>query len=108
MRCIKQILEDQIIPLEWKVFDLRCKYELPGSDYDIYISTGGPGDPLDGDGKWDVLWYRLMDELYEMNKNAEKKKFVFLICHSFQMISHHWKLAEITKRKSTAFGIFPV
>jgi homoserine O-succinyltransferase/O-acetyltransferase len=54
------------------------------------------------------LWYRLMDELYELNKNAEKKKFVFLICHSFQMISHHWKLAEITKRKSTAFGIFPV
>ena len=33
---------------------------------------------------------------------------VFFICHSFQMACRFFKVAEITKRKSTAFGVFPV
>jgi GMP synthase-like glutamine amidotransferase len=50
-----------------------------------------------------------MDKIWEHNKKpGVQKKYVFLICHSFQMIVHHWKLAEITQRKSTAFGIFPM
>ena len=107
MRGIKQIVEDQVFPNEWKVFDVRSKNELPGLDYDIYISTGGPGSPVTGIEEWDKRWCKLMDDIREYNKRATgNKKYVFLICHSFQMLVHHWGIADITKRRSTAFGIF--
>ena len=109
MRGIKQIVEDQVFPNEWKVFDVRGKNELPGLDYDIYISTGGPGNPLLDDGLYYKGWCKLMDTLWEHNKKeGTQKKYVFLICHSFQMLVNHWKLAEISQRKSTSFGIFPM
>lgn len=109
MRCIKSIIDEQLYPVTWDVFDVRTKQELPQLDYDIYISSGGPGNPLEGDGVWDKKYFELTDKLLENNTNDKKeKKFAFYICHSFQMICHHLKLAQITKRKSTAFGIFPV
>jgi GMP synthase-like glutamine amidotransferase len=37
-----------------------------------------------------------------------QKKFVFFICHSFQLVCRHWKLANVCERKSTSFGVFPV
>ncbi|MDQ6757517.1 MAG: GMP synthase, partial [Bacteroidota bacterium] len=37
-----------------------------------------------------------------------QKKYVFFICHSFQLVCRHWNLANVCKRKSTAFGVFPV
>src|SRR5688572_30791404 len=109
MRGIKQIVEDQVFPNEWKVFDSRAKNEIPGLEYDIYISSGGPGSPLTEQEQWYKDWCALMDAIWEHNKKPDvEKKYVFLICHSFQMIVNHWKLAEITPRKSTAFGIFPM
>ena len=36
------------------------------------------------------------------------KKYLFLICHSFQLVCRHFEIAEVTKRNSTAFGIFPI
>jgi len=39
MRGIKQIVEDQVFPNEWRVFDSRSKNEIPGLEYDIYISS---------------------------------------------------------------------
>ncbi|MBK6642315.1 MAG: GMP synthase [Bacteroidetes bacterium] len=109
MRCIKQIVEEQVFPIEWKVFDVRAKNEIPDLSYDVYISSGGPGNPLVGDEEWDRKWTSLMDAIFAHNKvPGNTKKYVFLICHSFQMMINHFKLAEITKRKSTAFGIFPV
>jgi GMP synthase-like glutamine amidotransferase len=33
---------------------------------------------------------------------------VLFICHSFQLACRHYDIAEITRRKSTAFGVFPV
>jgi len=108
MRGIKHIVEDQIFPNEWKVFDVCGKNELPDLDYDIYISSGGPGTPKADDEEWDRNWIRLMNQLWEHNKTGSDKKYVFFICHSFQMLVHHWKLAEVSKRISTAFGIFPI
>ena len=37
MRCIKQIVEEQVFPIEWKVFDVRAKNEIPDLSYDVYI-----------------------------------------------------------------------
>jgi homoserine O-succinyltransferase len=109
MRGIKQIVEDQVFPNEWKVFDVRANNDVPGLDYDIYISSGGPGCPISDDEEWDQKWIALMNKVWEHNKQpGAQKKYVFLICHSFQMLVHHWKLAELTQRKSSAFGIFPI
>ena len=50
MRCIKEIVKHFDSEYDWKVFDVRGKAEVPDLSYDIYISTGGPGSPHDGDG----------------------------------------------------------
>jgi homoserine O-succinyltransferase len=43
-----QRYEDQI---DWQRFDVRQKAEVPKvEDFDLFISSGGPGSPLDGDG----------------------------------------------------------
>ena len=109
MRCIREILagyEDQIT---YDEFDVRVNNDVPGTDYDIYISSGGPGNPLEGNGIWEVKFYDLVDRLWEMNLNGEgPKKHFFFICHSFQLACNHFELGEITRRKKTSFGIYPV
>jgi hypothetical protein len=51
MRCLIDIISRFEPIVDFKIFDVRGKCELPEiSKYDIYISTGGPGNPLIGDG----------------------------------------------------------
>lgn len=109
MRCIIDIINrfNQIV--SFKIFDVRGKSELPEiNKFDIYISTGGPGNPLEGDGNWDLKYYDFIDELTVWNKEKAVKKHVLFICHSFQMACKHFGLAEITKRKDTSFGVMKV
>ncbi len=107
MRCIKAIVNRFEQALEWQLFDVRGKAELPGLDFDIYISTGGPGSPHDGDGNWDVKYYEWMQRLWEWNQSAGRPaKQAFFICHSFQMAVKHFGLAEVSRRKSMSFGTF--
>jgi len=106
MRCIIDIIKrfDPFVSL--KIFDVRGKSELPEiAKYDIYISTGGPGNPLIGDGDWDIKYYQFIDELTKWNNENPVKKHVLFICHSFQMACKHFGLAEITKRNDTSFGL---
>ncbi|MEO1515535.1 MAG: GMP synthase [Bacteroidota bacterium] len=108
MRAIKEIVRGYEHVLDWKVFDVRSQCDLPDTSFDIYISSGGPGHPLDGDGIWDQQFFHLLDELWLHNRSAKgPKKYVFFICHSFQMACHHFGLASITQRKSRSFGTFP-
>ena len=109
MRCIIDIINrfNQIVT--FKIFDIRGKSEFPDIDkFDIYISTGGPGNPLVGDGNWDLKYYDFIDQLTEWNKEKAVKKHVLFICHSFQMACKHFGLAEITKRKDTSFGVMKI
>jgi GMP synthase-like glutamine amidotransferase len=111
MRCIQEIVsrfDHQLA--EWKVFDVRGKAEVPDLTYDIYISTGGPGSPHEGDGTWDAVFYDWMQSVWDWNARPdnEVKKQVFFICHSFQMAVKHFQLAEVTRRRSQSFGTFPV
>lgn len=109
MRCIIDIIGRFNHMLEFKIFDVRGKSEFPEiNDYDIYISTGGPGNPLIGDGKWDLKYYDFIDALVKWNDEKEIKKHVLFICHSFQMACKHFGLAEITKRHDTSFGVMAV
>ncbi|MDG2431031.1 homoserine O-succinyltransferase [Flavobacterium sp.] len=106
MRCIIDIISRFEPIVDFKIFDVRGKCELPDiKKYDIYISTGGPGNPLEGDGTWDVNYYAFIDSLTKWNTENEVKKHVLFICHSFQMACKHFGLAEITKRNDTSFGV---
>ena len=109
MRCIIDIINrfNQIV--SFQIFDIRGKSEFPNIEkFDIYISTGGPGNPMEGDGNWDLKYYALIDQLNEWNTTNKTKKHVLFICHSFQMACYHFGLAQITKRKSTSFGVMTI
>jgi homoserine O-succinyltransferase len=109
MRCIIDIINrfNQIITFQ--VFDVRGKSEFPDiKKFDIYISSGGPGNPLEGDGNWDLKYYNFIDELTKWNNENNVKKHVLFICHSFQMACKHFGLAEITKRHDTSFGVMTI
>lgn len=115
MRCIREILNQwsEAIneDLEWDEFDVRQKNHLPGLSYDIYISSGGPGDPLATRfDDWDRSWCNWLNEMERWNNNPSnfKKKYIFFICHSFQLACRYFNAGILSKRKSTAFGVFPV
>ncbi|PWN61066.1 type 1 glutamine amidotransferase [Chryseobacterium viscerum] len=92
-----------------KTFDVRFKDEMPEiGDFDIFISSGGPGDPHREGLPWEDRFAHFLDAVFEHNKHSEDKKYLFLICHSFQLASIHWQLGNICKRKSYSFGVMPV
>lgn len=113
MRGIQELLNDYgnrpNISLSYDLFDLRQKGEIPDLTYDVYISSGGPGSPFDGEGaQWEHDFFYLLDEIDQYNAKNSIKKFVFLICHSFQLACRKYGLGQVTQRKSNAFGIFPI
>ena len=110
MRCIQDILSEFSQDIDYQIFDVRKKVEIPDLSFDIFISTGGPGDPREGNGVWDKAWGSWLDTVYHFNKtvSAKRRKQVFFICHSFQMACLHFKMASVTARKSMSFGTFPV
>lgn len=114
MRGIIEILgkyqQDHDVAFSLEIFDLRQKGELPGLDHNLYISTGGPGSPYDGEGEdWENRFFELLEKIHEHNLGGEQeKKYVFLICHSFQLACRKFGLGNVTERKSNAFGIFPI
>lgn len=115
MRCIRELLVRMNIEyrqaLEWKEFEVRNKLELPSLEFDIYLSSGGPGSPLESEGMaWDNAYFKWLSELVAWNNSANNinKKYAFFICHSYQLACRYFELGNVTKRKSTAFGVFPM
>jgi GMP synthase-like glutamine amidotransferase len=92
-----------------EIFDVRYKNEFPDVEkFDIFISSGGPGNPHREGFEWEDKFAGFLDTVYEYNQQNETKKFLFLVCHSFQLASIHWDLGNICKRKSYSFGVMPV
>lgn len=115
MRCIREIInqwtDENKVDVEFDEFDVRIKNEVPGLNYDAYISSGGPGSPIESEGSaWEEVYFNWLTSVEEFNNNDENsvKKKVFFICHSFQLACRHYKIGNVTKRKSTSFGIFPI
>lgn len=102
----KKSTEDEV----WvQTYDVRRKDELPElQDFDICISSGGPGDPNEEGLSWLPKYQQFLDAVYQHNLESEEKKYLFLICHSFQLACIHWKLGLATQRRSYSFGIFKV
>tara|TARA_R110000868_G_scaffold350162_1_gene611404 strand:- start:193 stop:1029 length:837 start_codon:yes stop_codon:yes gene_type:complete len=113
MRCIKmlvqQFLNQDGVDGDYQVFEVRNKTELPEeSEFDIYVSSGGPGSPLISNEPWEIKYFELLDSILNYNLTHYDKKHLFLICHSFQLACLHWDLAKVTKRRSTSFGVLPI
>jgi homoserine O-succinyltransferase len=113
MRCLNEILQQYAqshqLALYWEAFDVRLKKETPDLSFDIYISSGGPGSPLDTEhSEWERAYFTWLRLIEKHNAHTAEKKHVFFICHSFQLVCRHYKVAAVTKRKSTAFGVFPI
>ena len=114
MRGIRQLIESFEVdfhqPVKYEIFDVRLKSEVPGTDFDLYISTGGPGSPLESEGSvWERKYFALMDAIRgHNNRTPLNQKHVLLICHSFQIFCRYYNYAHVSKRKSTSFGVMPV
>jgi homoserine O-succinyltransferase/O-acetyltransferase len=127
MRCIRELLReygrDHDLDIGTEEFEVRLEKKVPDLSYDIYISSGGPGSPLDSEGsEWEAAYFGWLKEIERYNAQPPPSspnllnpsdppnpaKQVLFICHSFQLICRHYALAHVTHRKSTAFGVFPV
>lgn len=115
MRGINDIIQhfnhSNNIELKIEVFDVRQKIQIPDLDHDLYISSGGPGSPIESKGEeWDNQYFEWLEALDNYNKQAEKvhKKPAFFICHSFQLACRHFNVGLLSKRKSNSFGVFPI
>ncbi|HMX39264.1 MAG TPA: GMP synthase [Saprospiraceae bacterium] len=107
---LRSILGRYSESLTFDHFDVRAKNEIPDLSYDIYIFSGGPGNPLLDDGDWFERFHDLLDDVWEWNLyNTEAApKHCFFICHSFQMMCDHFDLGEVSQRYKMSFGTYPV
>lgn len=125
MRCLRELLkqygERHYLKIHTDEFEVRLLKQVPDLSYDIYISSGGPGSPLDSaNSEWEAAYFGWLRQMEEYNEENNKDlnsislstnpapKQVFFICHSFQLVCRHYGIARVTSRKSTAFGVFPV
>ena len=113
MRCIQSLviefLQSPGLSGNFRVFEVRVQNDLPEiENFDIFISSGGPGTPEKEGKAWEKHYAHLLDDIWDYNLKGGAKKYLFLICHSYQLACLHWKLGKVTKRKSTAFGVMPV
>jgi homoserine O-succinyltransferase len=115
MRCIRELLTEygrtNGLELHYDEFEVRLQQHLPDLSYDIYISSGGPGSPLDSENSdWESAYFTWLGQIERFNSDPAQlhPKQVLFICHSFQLICRHYAVARVTHRKSTAFGVFPV
>jgi GMP synthase-like glutamine amidotransferase len=115
MRCLRAIVkyfgEKNNLNIVLDEFDVRLKNNVPDMSYDIYISSGGPGNPIESKGsEWEKHYFNWLSDLEEWNESPYRtqKKYALFICHSFQLVCRHWELGNVCARNSTSFGVFPV
>ena len=117
IRCLKEIVHEaknnfSELNISYEVFETRYKGEIPDFDTDIFLSSGGPGSPFDGQsdtaGQWEKNYFGLIDKIWNHNqKHPERKKYVFFICHSFQMMARFFEFGTVNQRHSKSFGVMP-
>jgi GMP synthase-like glutamine amidotransferase len=108
---LKKYRREHQLNLSYDIFDVRKKCEVPEhDDFDIYIVSGGPGNPLETEGtEWEKKYFNLIDKLEDHNlSNRSQKKHAFFVCHSFQLMCRKYRLGDINLRRSPSFGVLPV
>ena len=83
-----EIIENFALDMDQEVitetYAIRSEEDVPDLSYDIYISSGGPGSPLDTKGlSWDTKYFELIDSIEAINKLDNSTKNMFLsVIHS--------------------------
>lgn len=97
-----------VAPVE--VFDCRGAGQVPTLTHDIVICSGGPGSPFEGLGQpWEAAFFRFLDALWRHNERpGAPPRYLFAICHSFELLVRFFALGEVIPRRSPSYGIFPV
>ncbi|MFM7357270.1 MAG: type 1 glutamine amidotransferase [Sediminibacterium sp.] len=114
MRCLRSLIQEwgqaQECSFELHEFEVRQKEQLPDTSYDVYISSGGPGSPLESaDSSWENKYFDWIKSIEAHNLSGiGTPKHILFICHSFQLACRYFGIGEVCPRKSTAFGIFPI
>jgi GMP synthase-like glutamine amidotransferase len=115
MRCLRDLLtqygETHGLDLSRDEFEVRLENKVPDLSYDLYLSSGGPGSPLESENsRWENHYFDWLGQVEQYNRSAPAaaKKHILFICHSFQLACRHYSIAQVTRRRSTAFGVFPV
>ena len=119
MRCLRGIVasffdrvrrENPGLVCELGEVSPRDTNNIVPDDYDLYISTGGPGSPFDGDGQaWVTDYSRFLDTVAESAIcGGETQSALFAICYSFEMVVRHFKVAAIEPRSERKFGVMPI
>jgi GMP synthase-like glutamine amidotransferase len=119
MRCLRSIVNNfhahtqasnPKLALEIVHVSPRDKGEKPPEDCHLYLSSGGPGSPFDGDGEpWVTDYSRFLDGLVDENVGkGDAARALFGVCYSYEMIVRHFAIATMAPRASRKFGVMPV
>jgi len=79
-------------------------------DCDLYLGSGGPGSPYDGD---DAPWFAdcaaFLDGLAASASGpAGEVQSLFGVCYTFEVLVRHFKVATMAMRDSRKFGVMPI
>jgi GMP synthase-like glutamine amidotransferase len=119
MRCLRGIVARFFDRIAVYAPDVACSIEeisprntlLPvPRDCDLYLSSGGPGSPFDGDGTaWAADYDDFLDVVAESaTRGGPQRQALFGICYSFELIVRHFELAMIAPRAERKFGVMPI
>jgi homoserine O-succinyltransferase/O-acetyltransferase len=119
MRCLRSIIERFVgmvyaknpgLPFFLSHISPRDLGHEPPRDADLYLSTGGPGSPFDGDGApWLEDYYRFLDDLTRTAAAfPNKAPSLFGVCYSFELLVRHFGVAKLAPRPTTKFGVMPI
>ena len=119
MRCIGVLLrrfealvhaKNPGLPFCVKHVSPRDLGHLPPRDADLYLSTGGPGSPYDGDGTpWYREYCRFLDDVAETAAAIpDRAPSLFAVCYSFEIAVRHFEIAKLGRRATTKLGVMPV
>ena len=72
MRCLREIVwhwaKEEQQEIELDEFDVRLLQQVPDLSYDIYISSGGPGSPLESIGSaWEEVYFTWLSSIENWN-----------------------------------------
>jgi homoserine O-succinyltransferase len=79
-------------------------------DCDMYIGSGGPGSPYDGDAQpWFDDFTRFSSWMVdECRRSDEDQRSFFAVCYTFELLVRHFEVAEVSTRDSRKFGVMPI
>lgn len=117
IRCLRGLVEPFVeraraqtpgLELEIVHVEPRNLGDVPPRDCDLYLSSGGPGSPFDGEGEpWAAAYRDFLDWLVAEG-DRDTGRAMFAVCFSFELIVRHLGVATLQPRATRKFGVMPV